>query len=65
MSICARNVVILEDLMLETAAYARETIEEHRDGDDLQELLTDDIIPKQIAYGAIKYSILKCGNEKT
>jgi len=51
--------------MLETAAYARETIEEHRDGDDLQELLTDDIIPKQIAYGAIKYSILKCGNEKT
>ena len=62
MSTRAGQVVLLEDLMRDTVAYAKETTAERRGGDS--ESLSDDIAAKQIAYGAIKYSILKCGNEK-
>ena len=64
MSTRAGQVVLLEDLMRDTVEYAKTTITEHRNTDNLDELLLDDILPRQLAYGAIKYSILKCGNEK-
>ena len=58
------QVVLLEDLMYETVKSAKAAILEHRSADNLEELLADDILPKQLAYGAIKYSVLKCSNEK-
>ena len=64
MSTRAGQVVLLEDLMRDTVAFAKTTISEHRNAANMEELLSDDILPKQLAYGAIKYSILKCGNEK-
>ena len=64
MSTRAGQVVLLEDLMRDTVEFAKTTIAEHHNADHLNELLFNDILPKQLAYGAIKYSILKCGNEK-
>lgn len=64
MSTRAGKVVLLEDLMRDMVAYAKSTIKEHRYTEPLDEVSSDDILPKQLAYGAIKYSILKCGNEK-
>ena len=64
MSTRAGQVVLLEDLMRDTVKYAKTTIAEHRNAGNLNELLYDNVLPKQLAYGAIKYSILKCGNEK-
>ena len=60
MSTRAGQVVLLEDLMRDTVEFARTKILEHSN----EELLSDDCLPKQLAYGAIKYSILKCSNEK-
>lgn len=51
------QVVLLEDLMEETIAYAAERIKE-KGGEENYNLA------KIMAYGAIKYSILKCGNDK-
>ena len=65
MSTRAGQVVLLEDLMRDTVEFAKTTIAEHRNADRLDELLVDDVLPKQLAYGAIKYSILKCSNEKS
>lgn len=59
MSTRAGQVILLEDLMRDTIAYAKAAISEHSNTNNRDELL-----PKQLAYGAIKYSILKCGNEK-
>jgi arginyl-tRNA synthetase len=64
MSTRAGQVVLLEDLMRETVAHAKATIAEHRKGTSSEELLLDEKLPKLLAYGAIKYSILKCDNEK-
>lgn len=59
MSTRAGQVVLLEDLMRDTVAYAKAAISEHSNAGE-----RNDLLPKQLAYGAIKYSILKCGNEK-
>ena len=64
MSTRAGQVVLLEDLMRDTVAYAKATIAQHRNSANHANDPTDPILPKQLAYGAIKYSILKCGNEK-
>ena len=64
MSTRAGQVVLLEDLMRDTVEFAKTAIAEHRNADHMDELTSDDVLPKQLAYGAIKYSILKCGNEK-
>ena len=61
MSTRAGQVVLLEDLMRETVAFAQAAIAQHRNMEGLQ---PDYYLPKQLAYGAIKYAILKCGNEK-
>ena len=64
MSTRAGQFVLLEDLMRDTVAYTKTTISEHRNATNRYDILPDDILPKQLAYGAIKYSILKCGNQK-
>ena len=65
MSTRAGQVVLLEDIMRDTTEYARRTILEHRGSEDSTGVSVDDKLPKQLAYGAIKYSILKCGSEKS
>jgi len=52
------QVILLEDLMHDTTIYAKNAIEERYGS------AYDDALPKQLSYGAIKYSILKCGNDK-
>ena len=64
MSTRAGQVVLLEDLMHDTMEHAKTTIAEHRKDGNLEQLLAKDTLPKQLAYGAIKYAILKCGSEK-
>ena len=58
------QVVLLEDLMRDTISYAETTISEHRNEYAADDLQPDSELPKQLAYGAIKYAILKYGNEK-
>ena len=58
------QVVLLEDLMRDTVSYAETTISEHRNEYAVDDLPLDSDLPKQLAYGAIKYSILKYGNDK-
>ncbi len=66
MSTRAGQVVLLEDLMRDTVEYARAAIAEHHRGDKAgsDESGLGGKLAKQLAYGAIKYSILKCSNEK-
>ncbi len=64
MSTRAGQVVLLEDLMRDTVEYAKQTIAEHRGPAEPGGSEEAESLPKQLAYGAIKYSILKCGNEK-
>ena len=64
MSTRAGQVVLLEDLMKDTVAFAKSAISQHGHSNHLEESSSDDTLPKQLAYGAIKYSILKCSNEK-
>ncbi len=64
MSTRAGQVVLLEDLMRDTVEFARQTIAEHRGPAETSRPDNVESLPKQLAYGAIKYSILKCGNEK-
>ena len=64
MSTRGGQVVLLEDLMRDTVSYAETTISEHRNEYAADDLPLDSDLPKQLAYGAIKYSILKYGNEK-
>ncbi len=58
MSTRAGQVVLLEDLMRETVEYAKTRIIEHGGKDD------SGVLARQLAYGAIKYSILKCSSDK-
>ena len=64
MSTRTGQVVLLEDLMRDTVAFAKSTISKHRHSNHKEEDSPDELLPKQLAYGAIKYSILKCSNEK-
>ena len=64
MSTRAGQVVLLEDLMSDTVAFAKSTLSKHRHSNHRSEESPDELLPKQLAYGAIKYSILKCSNEK-
>jgi len=64
MSTRAGQVVLLEELMRDTVESAKTTIAEHSKSGNLNDTILDEQLPKQLAYGAIKYSILKCGNEK-
>ena len=57
MSTRAGKVVLLEDLMQETLECAKTKIAERRN-------VVDEKVAKQIAYGAIKYAILKSSNER-
>lgn len=57
------NVVLLEDLMRETVISAKNQLKEHIKDFSYTDEETEKL-SKQIAYGAIKYSILKFGNEK-
>ena len=56
----------MEDLMRDTVDFAKAAIAGHRNEPDTiagnDEL--DDRLAKQLAYGAIKFSILKCSNDK-
>ena len=65
MSTRAGQVVLLEDLMKDTVLLAKKAIFEHH-AESTDDVESEDIdkLAKQIAYGAIKYSILKCSNEK-
>lgn len=51
------KVVLLEDLMRETVETASQKIMERKNISDIK-------LSKQLAYGAIKYSILKCSNDR-
>ena len=66
MSTRAGQVVLLEDLMRDTVAFAKTTIAEHHKLDVAEQngMLLDESPAKSLAYGAIKYSILKCSNDK-
>lgn len=57
MSTRAGKVVLLEDLMKETTDFAKQKMIERGS-------VVDEKLAKQIAYGAIKYAILKCGNDR-
>lgn len=66
MSTRAGQVVLLEDLMRDTVDFAKAAIDEHHRG-GIEEQYTSKLnirLAKSLAYGAIKYSILKCSNEK-
>lgn len=60
------QVVLLEDLMRDTVSFAKNSINERRTeiNNDTNYSEIDDILAKKLAYGAIKYSILKCSNDK-
>ena len=64
MSTRTGQVILLEDLMRETVEFAKKAITEHSKAGNPDAIVHDERLPKQLAYGAIKYSILKCGNEK-
>lgn len=57
MSTRAGKVVLLEDLMKETTEFAKQKMIERNSA-------VDEKLAKQLAYGAIKYAILRCGNDR-
>ena len=57
MSTRAGKVVLLEDLMKETTEFAKQKMIERNSN-------VDEKLAKQLAYGAIKYAILKCSNDR-
>ena len=57
MSTRAGKVVLLEDLMKETTEFAKQKMIERNSA-------VDEKLAKQLAYGAIKYAILKCSNDR-
>ena len=57
MSTRAGKVVLLEDLMKETTEFAKQKMIERNSA-------VDEKLAKQLAYGAIKYAVLRCGNDR-
>lgn len=57
MSTRAGKVVLLEDLMKETTEFAKQKMIERNSA-------VDEKLAKRLAYGAIKYAILRCGNDR-
>lgn len=47
-----------------TVDFTRKSITEHTYNTTVSDSENEDNLRKQLVYGAIKYSILKCGNEK-